>query len=147
MTLVHDVCVLVCMFVYIHSKCVSCFKETDRSKPDWKTPAELKVDLKREPVCMWCDQDLNASVAVFRMCQRVCLLPCLASVKAVYIGPDGGGNSAQLSSSPRLHTEQWTEAAATARTAEKQKTRATGAASCCYCMVRLFQFSIHTNQT
>lgn len=45
-----------------------------------------------------------------RMCQRACLLPCLASVKAVYIGPDGGGNSAQLPGSPRApHAEQWTE--------------------------------------
>lgn len=90
------------------------------------------------------------------MCQRVCLLPCLASVKAVYIGPDGGGNSAQLSSSPRLRTEQWTEAAVICihythrRAPPVWKTRAPRAAgwgSRCYCRVRLFQLNTNTNQT
>lgn len=92
-----------------------------------------------------------------RMCQRVCLLPCPASVKAVYIGYDGGGNSAQLSSSPRLHAEQWTEQLTGgdlhplhASSPTVGKTRATGLASwdlCCYCRVRLFQLTMNTNQT
>lgn len=40
------------------------------------------------------------------MCQRVALLPRLASVKAVYIGPEGGGgNSAQTPPNPLSTTE------------------------------------------
>lgn len=133
-------------------------KETDGSKPDWQDDASLaRTELNagaRPSVVVW--SRLICIHHRVRMCQRVCLLPCLASVKAVYIGLDGGGNSAQLPSSPRPHAEQWTEPAVicihyTHRwVSPVLKTRATGAASWdsrCYCRVRLFQLNMNTNQT
>lgn len=58
---------------------------------------KLKVKSTRERVCSCSDQDIYASVAVEGCAKESCLLLCLASVKAVYIGPDGEGNCTAVS--------------------------------------------------
>lgn len=83
--------VLVCTFLYIHYKCVpflyiyiqerrrkSQVELLERKMPPSLERTRVRACLLRSPVRTW-----NAPMVV-RMCQRACLLPCLASVKAVY---------------------------------------------------------------
>lgn len=134
------------------------FKEKDRSKTAWWEDASLAQSELNLGACLYVVQSgLICIHHRVRMCQRVCLLPCLASVTAVYIGPDGGGNSAQLLSSPRLHTEQWTEQVVVCihntHTAEFPQFQRLGLPEQVHGTrvvtvgVRLFQLNMNTNQT
>lgn len=80
-----------CVFVYIHSERVfaSHFSEAGGGNAVRRRDAAPRLEVKstRERVCGCSDQDVYASVAVEGCAKESCLLLCLASVKAVYIGP------------------------------------------------------------
>lgn len=106
-----------------------------------------------EHVCRSSDQDFYASVAVLGCAKESVYFLVLPLWKLFTLDPGSGGNSAQLLSSPRLHTEQWTEPALICIHRSRPQFAGLGAPgaasqdSHCYCTVRLFQFNMNTNQT
>lgn len=100
-------CRLVCLCTYIASAYLLpiSVRPTEVKSLDGETPLQLKVKSTWERVCSCSDQDVYASVAVEGCAKESCLLLCLASVKAVYIGPDVEGNCTAV------NAKQWSIAA------------------------------------
>lgn len=95
----------------------------------------------------WAQRELRAGARLHvfwcirrrvRMCQRVCLLPCPASVKAVYIGPDMEDRISTLNNGLDIHYMHH-------RVPPSLKDPAVAPWDFRYCRFRLFQFQHEPN--